>query len=58
MSIWKCKICGYIYDDSKEQVKFVDLPATWTCPKCGAPKDLFEKVEETPVVEKKQLKNI
>lgn len=53
MSIWKCKICGYIYDDSKEQVKFVDLPATWTCPKCGAPKDLFEKVEETPVVEKK-----
>ena len=24
-----CTICGYIYDDEKEKVKFEDLPDTW-----------------------------
>ena len=43
---YKCTICGYIYDDEKEDVKFEDLPADWVCPLCGAGKDLFEKVEE------------
>lgn len=47
MAKWKCEICGYIYDDAKEKVKFEDLPDDWTCPMCGAPKKLFVKVEET-----------
>jgi len=41
-----CTICGYIYDDAKEKVPFKDLPETWTCPLCGAPKSAFKKVEE------------
>ena len=41
---YKCKLCGYIYDDSKEKIKFEDLPEDWKCPLCGAGKDLFEKV--------------
>lgn len=45
---YRCKMCGYIYDDAKEKVKFEDLPGDWTCPVCGAPKSLFEKVEEAP----------
>jgi rubredoxin len=44
--------CGYVYDpavgDPEHGVKpgtaFKDLPADWTCPVCGAPKDIFEKV--------------
>ena len=40
----KCTICGYIYDDSKEEVKFEDLPDDWKCPICGVGKDMFEKV--------------
>lgn len=43
---YKCTVCGYIYDEEKEGVKFEDLPADWTCPLCGVGKDLFEKVEE------------
>ena len=43
---YKCTVCGYIYDDEKESVKFEDLPDDWTCPLCGVSKDLFEKVEE------------
>ncbi len=55
MSSWKCKICGYIYNesDTKNQsgissgILFNDLPDTWRCPVCGAGKDAFEKMDET-----------
>lgn len=41
---YRCKLCGFIYDDSKEKIKFEDLPDDWCCPLCGATKDLFEKI--------------
>lgn len=41
---YRCKLCGYVYDDSVEKVKFEDLPDTWKCPLCGAPKSCFEKI--------------
>ena len=46
MKKYRCTICGYIYDDAKEKVKFEDLPDDWKCPTCGAPKSLFEEVKE------------
>lgn len=49
MAKYKCKICGYIYDEEKEGVKFSELPDDWKCPMCFAPKNLFEKVEESTV---------
>jgi len=47
---WKCRICGYIYDEEAglpEQgigsgTKFENLPSDWVCPICGAPKTEFE----------------
>ena len=45
-SKYRCTICGYIYDDAKEQIKFEDLPEDWKCPLCGAPKSAFEKITE------------
>ena len=39
-----CNVCGYIYDDEKEDVKFEDLPEDWTCPVCGVPKSEFTKM--------------
>lgn len=47
MAKYKCTICGHIYDDAKENVKFEDLPEDWVCPLCGVPKSLFELIEET-----------
>ena len=38
---YKCSICGYIYDDAKEKVKFEDLEDDWKCPICGVSKDKF-----------------
>lgn len=41
---YRCTICGYIYDNSKEKIRFEDLPADWKCPICGVGKEMFEKV--------------
>ncbi|MCR4766281.1 MAG: rubredoxin [Bacteroidaceae bacterium] len=43
---YKCSICGYVYDDANEGVSFADLPDSWQCPLCGAPKAAFEPFEE------------
>ena len=29
---YRCKVCGYIYDDAKEAVPFESLPDDWKCP--------------------------
>ena len=41
---YRCTICGYIYDNAKEKIKFEDLPDDWKCPMCGVGKDMFEKI--------------
>lgn len=37
MTLWKCSSCGYIHEDE-------DAPEE--CPKCGAPKEAFNKLDE------------
>lgn len=37
-----CQICGYVYDDAKENVPFEELPDDWKCPLCGAAKSDFK----------------
>ena len=41
---YECTVCGYVYDDSVEPIKFEDLPDTWVCPLCGVGKDMFKKI--------------
>lgn len=43
---YRCTVCGHIYDEEREGVKFADLSDTWTCPTCGAPKSKFVPVVE------------
>ena len=47
MAKWKCTVCGHIYDEEVEGVKFEDLPADWKCPTCKQPKSKFVKINET-----------
>ncbi len=50
---FKCKVCGYVYDPAtgdpdggiKPGTSFEELPDTWVCPICAAPKSEFEKEE-------------
>lgn len=43
---YRCKVCGDVYDEEKEGVKFEELPADWVCPVCKQPKSKFVPVEE------------
>lgn len=43
MAVYKCTVCGYLYDESREDVKWDDLPDDWVCPVCGAGTEDFEK---------------
>lgn len=66
MKKYRCIICGYIYDEAKEKVKFEDLPDDWNCPLCGSPKSAFEEVieaepqkqEEVEKEEEKDLRSL
>lgn len=50
---WRCKICGYVYDEERGEsrynippnTRFEELPEDFKCPICGAGKDAFEKLE-------------
>ena len=43
---YKCTLCGWVYDPAQNDgVEFEDLPDDWTCPVCGATKDLFVPAE-------------
>ena len=54
MKKYRCKVCGWIYDEAKGDpdngiallTRFEDLPAEFICPLCGAPKEEFEVVED------------
>lgn len=47
---WRCKNCGWIYDEAKgipdqgvpPGTRLEDLPEDWYCPDCGSEKDDFE----------------
>ena len=43
---YKCLLCGYIYDDAKQETKFEDLPDDWRCPLCSAPKSSFIEIKD------------
>jgi len=51
MDKYVCSVCGYVYDPEDGDpdngiasgTSFEDIPDDWTCPVCGASKDLFEK---------------
>lgn len=43
---YECVVCGYIYDEEKEGVKFSELPDDWVCPDCGVSKDDFDYCED------------
>ncbi|MFP4556693.1 MAG: rubredoxin [Bacteroidales bacterium] len=48
--MYKCKICGYVYNpeigDPTQNIepgtKFEDILPTWKCPVCSVSKDEFE----------------
>ena len=44
MAIYRCSVCGYVFDEEKEGKSFADLKE---CPVCHQPAGVFRKQEET-----------
>jgi rubredoxin len=53
MEIYKCNVCGYMYNPAEGDpdsgiepgTPFEELPESWHCPLCGAGKGDFEPFE-------------
>ena len=43
MKVYKCSVCGYIFDEAKEGSSFAEVKA---CPLCKAPREKFVEVVE------------
>lgn len=43
MKKYVCDVCGYVYDEAAEGVKFEELPEDYVCPLCGVGKDMFSE---------------
>lgn len=40
-----CNVCGWVYDEDEQGVKWEDLPEDFTCELCGVGKDEFSPEE-------------
>ena len=53
LQVWQCVLCGFIYDEAVGMpgegiapgTRWADVPETWVCPDCSAPKSDFDMVE-------------
>ena len=41
-----CQVCGYVYDEAAEACPFDQLPDSWQCPWCKAPKTQFKPEQD------------
>lgn len=41
--MYKCTLCGYVYNQEETGIPFEELPDDWVCPLCGVGKDKFIK---------------
>jgi pyruvate oxidase len=56
MAQWKCRVCGYVYNEDSGDpsggispgTPFEDLPSDWRCPVCRAEKTAFSKIDTSP----------
>jgi glutamate synthase domain-containing protein 2/rubredoxin len=48
MARYMCEVCGYVYDEEKEGVKWEDLSEDWMCPVCESSKSVYKAMVEAP----------
>lgn len=55
---YRCKICGYIFDEEKEGKKWDELTDDYTCPMCFVGKIMFEIANESLSAKEEKSKKI
>jgi rubredoxin len=51
VEVYACVVCGYVYEDATGDpahgiapgTRWSEIPESWICPECGAPKSDFER---------------
>ena len=58
MTVYRCGICAFEYDEAKEGIKWNDLGDDWLCPVCQAPRTMFKPIKNSAekAVEKRKTK--
>ena len=51
MAVYRCRACGYIFDEEKEGKSIRDIDV---CPRCKQPDDMFVLVEDAPAEDQKE----
>lgn len=51
MAVYKCSVCGYVFDEEKEGKSFSELDS---CPVCKQPVGKFEPVDKFELVEERK----
>ncbi len=51
VSTFECGLCAHIYDESKEELAWDELPDDWRCPVCGSGKENFKLKESAKTQE-------
>ncbi len=41
MAVYRCTVCNYLYNEEIKKIPFANLPDSYKCPVCGAPKKAF-----------------
>lgn len=54
MAIYKCSVCGYVYDEEKEGKPFTEMEE---CPVCKQPPEKFTRIEDTKEDIEEEQKN-
>ncbi|MBZ9570755.1 rubredoxin [Methanobrevibacter sp. TMH8] len=58
MAKYRCKVCNYFYDESREEKNFDGLDNNWICPVCNASKEMFIKIEGINEIAEKSSENV
>ena len=55
---YRCKICGYIFDEEVEKKKWTEVSNSYVCPMCFVGKEMFAEYREEETPKEKESKRI
>ena len=54
MATYKCSVCETLFDETKESIKWHQLPDDWACHVCDSGKSFWQMTDDTPAGESSQ----
>ena len=55
---YRCKICGYIFDEEVENKQWEEVPDSFVCPMCFVGKAMFTEYKNEETQQTKESKRI